>query len=99
MDLGVDGEAAVFEALDEMRLPQRPAAVEQRAVPPRRQLEQLANAPRARHCRPTQRLGAVHLVVERPGALGDPAEPPAWVLSERRLKVVALDARLVRVTD
>ena len=46
VDLGVDRKAAVFEALDEARLPQRPVPVEQRAVQPRRQLEQLADAAR-----------------------------------------------------
>ncbi len=48
MHLGVHREAAVVEALDQMGFPQRAMPVEQAAVQPRGQLEQLADSPRRR---------------------------------------------------
>ena len=44
--LGVHRETAILKPLDQMHLPQRTVPVQQRAVQPRGQLQELANPPR-----------------------------------------------------
>ena len=91
VDLGVDGVAAVGEALDQVHLPQRAAAVEQGAVQPRHQRHQFGHA-----ARPGQRVAAhvvleIHLVVREgvPAPLAERGDRTAGPLAERRRHLVA----------
>jgi len=99
MELDVDREPAVLQALDEIRLPQRAVPVEQCAVQPRRQLQEIPHPTRTRQGRVAHVVVHVHFVVERPGQVADAAEDGGWMLAERRLEVGAFDHRLVEVAD
>ena len=93
VDLGVDRDTAVLQSLDDVDLPQRSLPVQQRAVPARGQLQQLADPPRARH----GRMAYVVVVVDR--LVGPPARADrlARALAEQRRDVVGLPVRLEHV--
>ena len=84
MHLGVDRETAVLQAFDDVRLPQRAMPVQQGAVQPRHQLQQVAHPAWRRQRRPAQVVAEVEFVVERPADVREAAEQCRRVFTERR---------------
>ena len=98
VELAVEGEPAVAEALDEVGFPQWAVPVEQTAVPPRGQLEQLADPTRRRQRRTPHVIVDVDViwVVVGPCHVRDSAERPGGVLAEGGLKVPIGDQRVAQ---
>ena len=96
VELAVEGEPAVAQSLDEVGFPQRAVSVEQAAVPPRGQLEQLADPSRRGQRRTSHVIVDVDVigVVVGPCDVGDSAERPGRVLPESGLKVAIGDERV-----
>ena len=101
VELAVEGEPAVVQPLDEVRFPQRAVSVEQAAVPPRGQLEQLADPSRRRQRRAPHVIVDVDVirVVVGPRDVGDSAERPGRVLPEGGLEIAIGDQSVVDFPD
>ncbi len=94
VDLGVDRDPAVLQALDDVHLPQRSVPVQQRAVPPRRQLQQLADPARAAARRSGVRGGRSRSSRRTSTARAHRLARP---LAEQRRDVVGLPVRIEHV--
>ena len=76
MQLGVDGKPPVGQSLDQVRLPQRPVPVEQRAVQPRDQREQFPDPARRRQGGVAYVVLQVDRTVVDPGPLAEGGKRP-----------------------
>ena len=83
-DLGVRRETVALQALHQRELPHGTVPVEQVAVQPGRQLEQLANPARAGQTGQSHVVLEVELVVVAPRELADAADRPARPAPEQR---------------
>ena len=95
VDLRVDGVAPVSRALDHMRFPQRPVAVEQGAVQPGGQFQQLPDPSRRGQGGAAHVILDVDFVVEFPCHVGESAERLGRTLAESRLDVPARQHRFI----
>lgn len=84
MDLGVDSEASVAQALDEVHLPQRPAPVEERFVQPRAQRHQLGLGARSGQGVVADVVLEVEFVDRLPAPLTERGQGPAGTLGQFR---------------
>ncbi len=100
VEFAVEGESAIAQPLDEVGFPQRAVSVEQTAVPPRGQLQQLADPPRRGQRRAPHVIVDVDVirVVIGPRDVGDSAERPGRVFPEGGLEVAIGDQRVADLT-
>ena len=97
--LRVDREASILEALDHMCFPERTMPIEQIAVQPGGQLQQLAHPSRRRQGGPPYVVAEVDVVVRRPPEVRECAVKRHGTLTKYRCHVAALQHRLVGVAD
>ena len=103
MDLGVGGEAAALEPLNQVELPKRVVPVERLAVQPRHQLQQLAHPPGPRQRRQPDVVLQVEVVLLGPPDVAKASDRVGGPLSQPRVdrgvgeQLVVQPADMVRV--
>ncbi len=95
VDLAVHREPATLHALDQLHLPQRPPPVQQRAVQPAGQLEQLPVPPRPRQRRQSHVVLEIDLVVLLPGPVPEVERPVPHPPGEQGIDPLRLDHLVV----
>ena len=97
--LGVHRDAAVAQALDDVRLPQRPLPRQPGAVQPRAELEQLAHPARLGQRAVPDVVLDVELLVVHPHQLAGRARRAVRVLQEERRDLLDVAHLLVHLAD